>query len=267
MIKAIAFDMDGTFLNPASEYDHEYFNRLWPRIQAAGITLVVASGNPYYQLRSRFLKTADQMNFVAENGVECFDHGQMVYCGEIGQDVQDAIWKLHQQIPGSDFLLSGLHSSYIPVTEREGFVKEIRPHYPNIRRIKHLAEVDDRIVKFLLDVPKERTLELQQKINHEFGDQLTAVSSGFGNLDLIVAGMDKAYGLQKLMDRHGWQANEVMAFGDGQNDASMLRLAGVSYAMINGGKEAKAAADHLAPSNADNGVLKTIEQYLDQLEK
>lgn len=265
MIKAIAFDMDGTFLNPASDYDHEYFNRLWPRIQAAGISLVVASGNPYYQLRGRFLQTADEMDFVAENGVECFTRGQMVYCGEIKPDVQDAIWRLHQYIPGSDFLLSGLHTSYIPVTERDAFIDRIQPHYPNIRRISRLDEIDDRIVKLLLDVPRDRTLELQQKINHDFGDQLTAVSSGFGNLDLIVAGMDKAYGLRKLMNRHGWQADEVMAFGDGQNDATMLQLAGTSYAMANGGPEAKAAAKHMAPSNAENGVLKTIEQYLDQL--
>ena len=56
-----------------------------------------------------------------------------------------------------------------------------------------------------------------------------------------------------------------MAFGDGQNDASMLKLAGASYAMSNGGAEAKAAAKHLTGSNADNAVLKTIDQYLQSM--
>lgn len=265
MIKAIAFDMDGTFLNPASDYDHEYFARLWPRIQAADILLIVASGNPHYQLKARFPKTADQMSFIAENGVECFDLGQLVYTGEISKDIQASIWDLHRQIDGSDFLLSGLNHSFIPRSERDAFIERIRSHYPNIRRIDGLSEVNEPIAKLLLDVPVDRTLDLRNKINQEFAGQLTAVSSGFGNLDLIAAGMDKAYGLKKLMNRHHWQADEVMAFGDGQNDASMLKLAGASYAMSNGGAEAKAAAKHLTGSNADNAVLKTIDQYLQSM--
>lgn len=262
MIKAIAFDMDGTFLNPSSDYDHEYFNRLWPRIQAADITLIVASGNPHYQLKARFPKTYQDMSFIAENGVECFDHGQLVYTGEIKASTQADIWDLHRQIAGSDFLLSGLNHAFIPSSERDEFIDRIQSHYPNIRRIDSLDQVNEPIAKLLLDVPKERTLELQQLINQKFGDQLTAVSSGFGNLDLIVNGMDKAYGLQKLMKLHHWQANEVMAFGDGQNDVTMLKLASLSYAMTNGGQKAKQAAQKLAGSNADNAVLKTIDHYL-----
>lgn len=63
---------------------------------------------------------------------------------------------------------------------------------------------------------------------------LEAVSSGYGNLDIIVAGMDKATGLKKLVKRHGWDPADLVAFGDGQNDLSMLNYVGQSYGMANG---------------------------------
>ena len=49
-----------------------------------------------------------------------------------------------------------------------------------------------------------------------------------------------------------------MAIGDNNNDVSMLKVAGVSYAMAKGIDEVKAIANHLAESNVDDGVGKAI---------
>ena len=132
--------------------------------------------------------------------------------------------------------------------------------------IDSLDEIDDKIVKLQMDVPGERTQEMQEKINHDFAGQLTAVSSGYGNMDLIVSGLHKATGLKALMKKHGWQSNEIMAFGDGQNDMTMLELAGESYAMANGDPRVIKLAKHLAPTNDENGVLSTIEKCLQKLD-
>ena len=45
-IKAIAVDMDGTFLNSQSDYDHNYFAKVYDLMVAKGVQFVVASGNP-----------------------------------------------------------------------------------------------------------------------------------------------------------------------------------------------------------------------------
>ncbi|WP_295728709.1 Cof-type HAD-IIB family hydrolase [uncultured Limosilactobacillus sp.] len=265
MIKAIAVDMDGTFLNSQSTYDHERFAKVFQQLQAHHIQFIVASGNPIYQLKMAFPDYVNDLCFVAENGVECFDHNQLVYCGEITSEAIQGILQLHLSIPGSTFLLSGLHHAFVFKDENPDFIQRIRHHYPRMVMIDSLTNIDDQIVKLQMDVPGEMTQQMQDQINHDFASQLTAVSSGYGNLDLIVSGLDKATGLKALMKRHGWQNQEIMAFGDGQNDMTMLQLAGESYAMQNGDPRVIQLAKHTAPTNDQNGVLVTIENYLQQL--
>ena len=50
------------------------------------------------------------------------------------------------------------------------------------------------------------------------------------------------------------------------NDLEMLNLAKYSFAMQNAHPIVKNAANFLAPSNDDDGVLQTIKNYLQQLE-
>lgn len=267
LIKAIAVDMDGTFLNHQGQYNHRYFTQILKRLQAAGIQFIVASGNPYYQLQGQFPGLSDQLAFVAENGVECVDHNHFIYCGQVVEDAIPGILKLHQSIPDSDFLLSGRHHAFVFDDASQTFCDHIQSHYPHFRLIHSLEEVDDQIVKLQLEVPVDIKDQVQSQINHDFEGKLTAVTSGYGNLDIIVAGLDKATGLQHLLDRYQLNTDQLMAFGDGQNDVTMLKLAGESYAMAKADPRAIAVANHRAPSNDDDGVLQVIDQFLNHLKE
>jgi hypothetical protein len=50
----------------------------------------------------------------------------------------------------------------------------------------------------------------------------------------------------------------VVAFGDMPNDLAMLEWSGTSYAMANADPAVRAAADHVAPLNDDDGVAVTL---------
>ena len=76
--------------------------------------------------------------------------------------------------------------------------------------------------------------------------------------------MDKGRSLLRLSAHLGLTRDEVMAFGDGQNDVPMIAAAGVGVAMENGCPEARAAADIIAPSNLEDGVATVIERYLSE---
>ena len=65
MIKLIAVDMDGTFLNSQSKYNEVRFKEIHSRLDEKGIHFVVASGNQYYQLKD-FFTDYDDIDYVAE---------------------------------------------------------------------------------------------------------------------------------------------------------------------------------------------------------
>ena len=53
-----------------------------------------------------------------------------------------------------------------------------------------------------------------------------------------------------------------MAFGDGTNDYSMLRAAGLGVAMGNASEEVQSCADEVTQTNDEDGVAQMIERVL-----
>lgn len=51
----------------------------------------------------------------------------------------------------------------------------------------------------------------------------------------------------------------MIAFGDGYNDLSMLRLAGIGVAMANAAPEVRAEADFVTLSNDEDGIAHYLE--------
>lgn len=72
--------------------------------------------------------------------------------------------------------------------------------------------------------------------------------------DIIPAGGGKPVGMRAMCEYYGIPVADTMAFGDGGNDSSMLRAAGIGVAMGNGDEAAKSAADYVT-SDIDAGGL------------
>ena len=81
-------------------------------------------------------------------------------------------------------------------------------------------------------------------------------------LEIVPKDVDKAYGLDVLLGKLGMGREELLAFGDGYNDISMLQMAGMGVAMGNAEEEIKKAADFVTRSNEDDGVAYAIEKFI-----
>lgn len=62
------------------------------------------------------------------------------------------------------------------------------------------------------------------------------------------------------MEMKGWNKDEVVAFGDGENDVSMFEVVDDSFAMANARDFVKAKARYETASNADNGIVQGLER-------
>lgn len=82
------------------------------------------------------------------------------------------------------------------------------------------------------------------------------------NVEVNAKGIHKGNALVKLGEVLGIRMEEIMAFGDGNNDIQMLQAVGVGVAMANSVLEVLAVADMVAPSNDEDGVARIIEEYV-----
>ena len=78
----------------------------------------------------------------------------------------------------------------------------------------------------------------------------------------MASGVSKASALARICDRHGFDAQDVVAFGDMPNDIEMLDWAGHGVAMANAHPDAKAVANEIALSNNEDGVARVLEREL-----
>ena len=82
------------------------------------------------------------------------------------------------------------------------------------------------------------------------------------NIEIGSAKASKGKGLTALAASFGWGPEAVMAFGDSNNDLSMIQDAGIGVAMANASDEVKAAADYTTLSCDEDGVADALEKLL-----
>ncbi|MGO3116373.1 Cof-type HAD-IIB family hydrolase [Enterococcus pseudoavium] len=264
MIKAVAVDMDGTFLNSQNDYDRPRFERIFSHMQEKGIRFIVASGNQYYQLKSFFPENADQMTFISENGALTFKDQELVQEQHFAPELVDKIIDfLTDESNDLEFIACGIKSSYVLKSASEQFKQFARIYNYELAELASFAErPTDPIVKFALDVAVEKTNQIADHLNEAFAGEITAVTSGHGSIDIIIPGVTKGRAIEALLAEWGIEPNELAAFGDANNDREMLALTEHSYAMKESSPEVLATAKKQAPSNNDSGVLQVLEELL-----
>lgn len=101
-------------------------------------------------------------------------------------------------------------------------------------------------------------------IHHKLDTHYEVLEVSSGWLEIMPKGISKGYGLQEVMEHYHIQKEEVLVFGDGENDISMLSLVDYSYAPQNALKRVKKAANYICDSHKSDGVAKIIEKYLNK---
>lgn len=109
-------------------------------------------------------------------------------------------------------------------------------------------------------VPPELRSKLRERVLSIPG--LSVTSSGMENLEVNSSACSKGEALRFLCTALSISPSQVMAIGDGDNDVSMLRYAGVSVAMGNAPSEVQAAANFVTGTNDGDGVAFAVEKFV-----
>lgn len=263
--KAVAVDMDGTFLNDRKTFDHKLFSKVLKELQANKIPFISATGNQL--LRSHdYFDGIDGIDYVSENGAVLEVNGKVIKKNALDYDIAQKLLNFIQtEYPEAIIMVSAEHHCYVLKSMDQATKDDVRLYYRGVEEVEHFNEIDpsDAILKICLTADDELATIIQDRFNAKYGDYVRGTSSGNMTIDLVHKGINKAKGIADILDYFGIKQEELIAFGDGENDIGMLENCGFSYAMANANEKAKTVAKYEAPSNNDNGVLQVLAKYLD----
>ena len=244
-IRIILLDLDGTLLTRDKRLSPGN-RRALERAAAAGIWVVPATGRFYQGMpavvhRAEISLPAAERVFQRVAGLpaicDCYLDGwgymDAAHYAQIDQFITD---------PQANRMVKELRR---PVADLEAFLR---------RKGRPLQKIQ----LFFQEVDRRRTA--MAELERAFPD-MAVTSSIPNNIEINAAAATKGAALGFLCRHLGVDPRDTMACGDGSNDLSMLRAAGVGVAMANAEAAVKAAADFVTGDNDDDGVAQAIERF------
>ena len=276
MTKAIVLDMDGTLLTSEKKISERTLKALIAA-QESGIKLILASGRPVagMQAYAKELKM-DQYEgaLIAYNGAQTylFESQQIVYKQELDMIVTQALLK---HLNAFNVIPMLYHDDYIVVNDvfagdihlPEQTINiieyEARSNGLKLMEVEDLAEfVTNSMPKILIAGQPDYLNTHHQSISQPFLEQTTSAFSAPFYYEFTAQGIHKATSLEKVLVRYSIPKEATIAFGDGENDLTILELAGVGVAMGNANELVKQVCQQVTLSNDDDGIAIVIEDIL-----
>lgn len=268
-IKLVAFDMDGTFLNDENTYNHQRFAELLPKLRARKIHVVAASGSQYQRLQTQFQEFQDHMDFVSQNGAVVHSNGQPLKVTAMPADAVAATLDVIQQKFTADeiaeHIVVGFKSAYVDQRISQGAYDLTHRYYDHhLQRVADLPTVtptrlNDQITSIGITFqPHVDFTHVMTTLRHSLPAELASQTSGYNTELISESSVNKAAGLRQLQDKYQIADDEIMTFGDNENDLSMLQLTPYGYAVENATPTVKAQVGHFTQTNNDEGVLNVL---------
>ena len=271
-IKIVATDMDGTLLDPRGQLDLPRLEKILDKLDHRGVRFVIATGNEVHRMRQLLGHLAERVVLVVANGARIFENNELLQAQTWDDAMVDrALGHFKGRECQDQFVVTAMNGGFVKegtvFTELDKFMtpEMIEQLY---QRMNFVDEFDPNlfggVLKMSMVVGEERLDSVLQEINDLFDGHVRAVSSGYGCIDILQDGIHKAWGLVELLKRWNLKPEQIMAFGDSENDIEMLELAGISYAMENAEEAVKRVATKVAPANSQAGVYKVLENWLER---
>ena len=268
-IKLFATDLDGTLFDQKHMLRDDTCDALLS-LYKKGVVLVVATGRARSSIPDSIRSFKEIKYLITVNGAKLFINA-----------TDELIYEKYLSIEALD---SVLHFAYDPEVMLEVFWDSI----PHVELSKYNKAKEYGIPRwfsgYFFDsrTPLENFLsairENENKIeniNFVFGDDavkervhrellknndLYALTSAFSfNYEIGGVGVSKAAAVDFIAKREGILPEEIICFGDNDNDVSMIEYAGIGVATGNAVPSALHAADYITDDNENEGVAKALK--------
>jgi Cof subfamily protein (haloacid dehalogenase superfamily) len=126
---------------------------------------------------------------------------------------------------------------------------------------EEFEKIDEKILKCIC-IGNNRDDLLKAKEEIIKTGKFEVASSLSDNFEIMSKGTSKGNAVKVLADFYGLKKEDVICIGDGENDLSMIKYAGMGIAMGNATQYVKEVADYITDTNENDGVAKAIEKFM-----
>lgn len=257
-IKAAFFDIDGTLVSFQTHRIPDSAVDALQTIHHNGIKVFIATGRPKAIINNMGQLTDKGIidGYVTMNGAYCFVDDSIVYSKPIphGDVLAIGNYAMKHDIPCIFVPAQGINVCSPNHLVDEVFYQQLHTNViPTSSFAEAMSQEIYQITPFFnIEQDRECMKNLTQSVSNRWHLAFT---------DITAIGCVKSYGVKMMAEHFGFSNQEVICFGDGGNDVSMLEYAGIGVALGNANAEVQTRADFVTAPIDDDGVAKALSHF------
>lgn len=289
-IKWIVTDMDGTLLNRHDRIT-DWTRECLIACQEKGVRLILASGRSYVRL----FPYVGQLRMKEHDGCLIEINGLAFHRLRTGErkvfsqlyrpDIEVLFpflqnWQVELQGYEDETLYYWIPEHHRPYKAAERLEKgypenhpmaasawswlisdDFSHNYPNLIEIQSMKELPESINKLNCMDDSEKINQIYRILTEKFSGKYEFTRTSPRLIEISPAGITKGKTLRRFMEENGIGPDEVMVFGDGENDVDMFRQVKYSIAMGNAADYVKEHAFDVTGTNDEDGVAEALKKY------
>ena len=257
-IRLIAFDLDGTLLNEKYELTSELKVAI-QQARRSNLVLIVATGRDRKSAEAFLQELGLTHIAITSGGALTWLDGKIILQLSFSREQFKEILRIGQE-----------YQTGILIDQPDQTWNYGNQHYVDM--YSHLSDSlrMDQISPMLNPMPIKVSVIQEYKVIEEIREKIAQLYPELGLvrpfdqiLDINPSGASKGAALLGLENRLGISMDEIAVVGDSENDISMFKVAGRSYAMGNAPEHVQKAADYVVSGNDQNGAAEAIKSILE----
>lgn len=257
MTKALFFDIDGTLVSTDTHRIPQSAIDAIDAAQKNGISIFIATGRPPALMDNigQVQEAGLIDGYVTMNGCYCYVGEEVIY----KKCIPERDWKaMGAFCRENNFACTFTGTDVAYAFQENDILKDIFYKQLNARKMESIDynEIDFDVMQMspFFDAGTERGIAEQLT-----GCEFSRWHPGFA--DVNAAGCTKQEGIEVILKHFGYDAGEIMAFGDGGNDLTMLKMAGIGVAMGNACDIVKKTSDYVTSHIDQDGIANALKHF------
>jgi Cof subfamily protein (haloacid dehalogenase superfamily) len=267
-IKAVAIDLDGTTLRPDSTMGGRTIAALRSCLER-GIQVIIASGRSPVAAEQFRKAIGAEGPMVFYNGAAVIDSPSgairastllkrniSLFCAETSRDMDV---HFHAFLPGDRLVFAKERAESATYAQRTGLRGDV---VDLVDLFGPRGSAASGCIKGMFIAEPAVLDRVQAKLDAAYGDLVYRARSHATFLEVMAAGVSKGQALKTALELRGLKGEDILVFGDAENDLPMFGLTRYSAAPANAEDRIRSAALWVVPSNTEEGPAQFLEERI-----